>query len=158
MRYQRRGLCLTAVSIRLWSTRSSILHLPILPPEPGCKKLQVDASFGGFTSNQLSWKIICALKHDAAADEYNNEALPALFSLHPASGPWYRCCGPTLAAVGAGRRSLSSCLHSLTGRLRGLRSSGAPGSGGGDAANASGGVGSYGHDAEARGRLLPWGA
>ena len=77
-----------------------------------------------------------------------------VFLTRSSGGSWRSCCGQPLAAIGAGRRSLTSAFHRITGRLGGQGSSGAN-----DAGSTAANVGTSAHaDAEARGRLLPWGA
>lgn len=81
---------------------------------------------------------------------------PLFLPTRSAGGAWRSHCGTPLAAIGAGRRLISSSLHRLTGRLRGGGSSGAHGD---LSTTASGVTGAQPDaDAEARGRLLPWGA
>ncbi|CAM9436154.1 unnamed protein product [Pylaiella littoralis] len=74
-----------------------------------------------------------------------------------AGGPWHSFCGPPLAAIGAGRRSLSSWVHGVIGRLRG-RSPGAVNDSGNTAVGSGTGISSEARDSQDRGRLLPWGA
>eukprot|EP00903_Cladosiphon_okamuranus_P018372 g16901.t1 len=71
-------------------------------------------------------------------------------------GAWRSCFGPPLAAIGAGRRSFTSGLYRIMGRLRGRGSSGANEDG---SSTANGGASAQAQaDVQDRGRLLPWGA